>query len=148
MRRAQTEEPDSLVYVVRGFLGYLCLIILFGGVILIVQASMEVKRLRYQLTDANLEKMDLLEALRKVDNQISELERYSRIAEKVSSAMPQLGPPRHPAIELATPGLQKRSGPPETPFDLLQDNSPLAKLRNGWQAVRESARGWLRALIE
>lgn len=148
MRRMQTEEPDSLVYVVRGFLGYLCLIILFGGVILIVQASMEVKRIRYQLTDANLEKMNLLEELRKVENKVNELERYNRIAEKIGSALPQLGPPRHPAIELAVPGLQKRSGPPETPDTLLQDNSPLAKLRNGWQKLRETLRGWMYGLVE
>jgi hypothetical protein len=148
MRRAHGDERENLVYVVRGFLGYLCLIILFGGVILIVQASMEVKRIRYQLTDANLAKVTLLEELQKLDNRISEMERYSRIAEMVSGAMPLLGPPRHPAIELVVPGLQKRSGPPETPVDLLQDHSPLARLRDGWKSLRETVHGWLRSIIE
>lgn len=148
MRRAQGEEQEHLVYVVRGFLGYLCLIILFGGVILIVQAAMEVKRIRYQLTDANIEKMTLLEELRKIDNRISEMERYSLIAEKVSAALPQLGPPRHPAIELAVPGLQKQSGLPGAPVDLLQDHSPLAKLRDKMQFLRETVHGWLRSAIE
>ncbi len=146
--RVPADEQDNLVHVVRGFFGYLCLIIFFGGVILIVQASMEVKRIRYRLTDSNIEKERLLDELRKVNNRISELEQYNFIAEKVNQTLPYLGPPRHPAIELEVPGLQIRTGQSEAPEEILADHSPLARLRNGWQKLQQRFRGWIRDLIK
>lgn len=148
MRRPHAGEYDGLVHMVRGFLGYLSLIVLFGGVIFIVQASMEVKRIRYKLTEANVEKERLLDDLMKVNNKISELERFTYIAERLETALPHLGPPRHPAIELETPGLQTRTGPPEAPVELLVDHSPLARLRNSWNALRQTVRGWLSSVIK
>jgi len=148
MKRFHAAEYESLIHAARGLIGYLCLIILFGGVILIVQAAMEVKRIRYQMTDAYIEKIRLLDELRIIDNRIAELERYSLIAERISATLPYLGPPRHPAIELEVPGLQTRTGPPEAPLDLLADRSTLAWMRNGWHTMRQNVRDWLRSLIE
>ncbi|MBN2330117.1 MAG: hypothetical protein JXR73_23455 [Candidatus Omnitrophica bacterium] len=148
MRRAQTGEHDQLLYMARGFLTYLCIIIFFGGVILVVHAAMEVKRIRYSLTEANNEKTNLLEELRKINNQISELERYDLIAERIDAALPYLAPPRHPAIELKVPGLQTQLSWPEAPASLLEDNSPLAKMRRGWQRLQENMRTWFQTLIE
>ncbi len=148
MKRNRTDEFDSLINVTRGFLGYLCLIILFGGVILIVQSAMEVKRIRYSLTVAYEEKKELLVQLSKIDNRIGELERYSRIAERIETSLPHLGPPRRPAIELKIDGLVGRSSIPGAPSVLLQDESPLANMRKGWQNFRQSTYKWLRGLVE
>ncbi len=148
MKRNRTDEFDSLINVTRGFLGYLCLIILFGGVILIVQSSMEVKRIRYSLTIAYEEKKELLDQLSKLDNRIGELERYSRIAERIETILPHLGPPRRPAIELKVDGLVGRAGIPGAPSVLLKDESPLANMRKGWQNLRQSTYKWLRGLVE
>ncbi|MGC9326839.1 MAG: hypothetical protein ACP5I1_04325 [Candidatus Hinthialibacter sp.] len=148
MRRAQTEEHEHLLAMARGFLIYLCLIIFFGGVIMIVHAAMEVKRVRYRLTEAYYEKMNLLKELRKVNNEISELERYDLIAKRIDEALPYLAPPRRPAIELKTPGLQMQPTWPETPAALLQDNSPMAKVRLGWRRLQENMRTWFQTLIE
>jgi len=148
MKRNRTDEFDSLINVTRGFLGYLCLIILFGGVILIVQSSMEVKRIRYSLTISYKEKKELLVQLSKLDNRIGELEQYSRIAERIETSLPHLGPPRRPAIELKVDGLMGRSGILDAPHVLLQDESPLANMRKGWHNFRQSTDKWLRGLVK
>ncbi|MFB3784958.1 MAG: hypothetical protein ACE15F_01175 [bacterium] len=147
MPRKPADDFHTTIHVARGFLGYIWMIVLAGSVILIVNMSMEVKRIRYSLGEKNLEKIRLLDELRRVENRIGELERYHRIAELVRTQLPQLGPPRHPAIELVVPGLQTRTGLPVPAAPELEEPGLLSRVRKYWQRmgdwVREQVHRWI-----
>ena len=113
---SHTDERDHITRMVRYFLGYCWLIVLFGCVISIVQASMDIKRLGYQITGKIETKIALMEETRKIDNQISEMESYQRIADLLRQHRPELGPPKYPAIELKVAGLRERSGCRKPPW--------------------------------
>ncbi len=148
MPRKPADDFYTTIHVARGFLGYVWLIVLTGSVILIVNMSMEVKRIRYSLGEKNLEKMRLLDELRRVENRIGELERYNRIAELARSELPQLGPPRHPAIELVVPGLQTRTGLPAPAAPVMEEPGILSRARKYWQRMGDWARERLHSWIE
>ncbi|MEW6236172.1 MAG: hypothetical protein AB1656_12365 [Candidatus Omnitrophota bacterium] len=148
MNQAAANDYRSMVPHVRGIIGYFCVIAIFGCISLIVHASLEEKKIRYRMTEKNFEKMRLLEEIRQLNNRIGELESYQRIAGLIQEQLPQLGPPRNPAVELAAPGLRSGIGfsdylpmPPEKEgfFD---------GLRRGWDMTRKETRSWLQSLVE
>ncbi len=148
MPRRQAEDFHTTIQVARGFLGYVWMIVLFSSITLIVNISMEVKRIRYSLGEKNFEKMRLLNERRRVENRIGELERYNRIAELVQTQLPHLGPPRHPAIELVVPGLQTRSGLPAPVAPELEEMGILSRIRDGWHRMENWVRGKVHSWIE
>lgn len=148
MKRASTSDLDRRIQVTRCLIGYVWLIVLFSSVILIVQTSMEVKRVRYAMTEKNFEKMRLLDEIRRIDNEISELERFSRISNMVETNLPHLGPPRQAAIEIEIEGLEERSGLTTIPFVYQESPSLLSKIRHQWQEAEKQVRQWIRTLIE
>jgi len=148
MNRAADNDYRSAIPHVRGIIGYFCVIAMFGCISLIVHASLEEKKIRYRMTEKNIEKMRLLEEIRKLNNRIGERESYQRIAGLIEEKLPQLGPPRNPAVELAVPGLRSGIGtsdylpmPPEKEgfFD---------GIRRGWELTRKETQRWLQSLVE
>ena len=147
-RRRVRKDVEASIPVVRGLIVYLWLLILFGSVILIVQASMEEKKIRYRLTDRNSEKKDLLEEIRKVDNRIAELESYRRIGDLVEEQLPYLGPPRHPAIVIAVPGLTSPNLGNVKMVYVFEDRSWLTRFRQQWKKSQLQVMDYLQSLIE
>ncbi|MBI1387871.1 MAG: hypothetical protein GC154_05440 [bacterium] len=148
MGRKKEQRDDQAIAMVRLTLGYLWIVVLFGSILLTVQASIEVKRTHYRMTDKYYQKTALLDDLRKLNIEINELERYERIAEKIETEFPELGPPRHPAIEIGVPGLTtQRIG--HTPARLPEaETSWIIRMRNRWVETFHSVRGWLNALLD
>ncbi|RJP34258.1 MAG: hypothetical protein C4527_03145 [Candidatus Omnitrophota bacterium] len=149
MRRITTKgEQVYAVVVVRLFLGYICLILLFSAVILTVQASIEEKEIRYRVGERNFEKIDLLHQLSELDNQINRLESLQRISGLIEENIPMLGPAGAPAIELKVPGLTRYKGI-EHPAPYFEENQRFTvRLRRQWQATMEHARNQLRDWME
>lgn len=148
MGASNRHEDRAAVNAVRGLIVYLCLLATISSVILTVQASMEEKKIRYLLTDMNKTKKDLLDRLRKAENRIAELERYERVASLAESELPHLGPPRHPAIEIRTPGLSNApmgSMPMEYRFE---DQSWMARFRSRWREMEKAAGEYFLSWIE
>lgn len=148
MNRSSSDECQNAVKVVRAFFGYIWLITFFGCVILLVQASLEEKRIRYEMGKKNREKLDLLDEHRRYDIQIKELESYSRISALVETQLPQLGPPQKPAIEIKVPGLRSQTGFPDSGRPAVQDPGFLRRMRDRWRQFEASAWQKLRDLIE
>jgi hypothetical protein len=130
MRRKQKNDYEPLIPYVRGFIGYLWIVVSFGCITLLVQSSLEEKEIRYQLGEKNSIKMDLQDRIRQVQNEITELERYERIAQLVDEKLPQLGPPSHPAIEIPVAGLHVRSGIPEFQIPLREKDHWINRMRS------------------
>ncbi len=149
MRKAgKQKECESAVTVLRLTLGYLCLILLFGFVILAVQASIEEKKIRYEFGDKNLIKMKLLDEVREIENQINRLESHYRIAGLLDEHMPMLGPANAPAIELEVPGLTQVTDQAYRKAILAENQSWIRQIREEWQTVRARAWNWLRSWVE
>lgn len=147
-RKKRKADYEEVVPMVRMALGYIWLIALFGSVLFIVQAAIEVKRTHYHMTDKYNEKVALLDDLRRLDQKIFELERYERIDEKVRESLPQLGPPRHPAIEIPVDGLVTHRGAPvavELPPD---ETSWILKVRDRWMAAGARLKSIIKQMME
>lgn len=141
-------DYEILIPYIRGFIGYLWIVISFGCVILLVQASLEEKAIRYEMGARNLEKTKLMDELRQVNNQIAELERFERIDGLVKEKLPQLGPPRYPAIEIPVPGLQIQGGLPEGNLVVTKEETWASKARARWYNLNNKIRNWAKSLVE
>lgn len=148
MAKTAKNDYEMLIPYIRGFIGYLWIVISFGCVILLVQASLEEKEIRYQMGSKNLEKTKLLDELRQVNNQIAELERFERIDGLVREKLPQLGPPRFPAIEIPVAGLQLRYGMPEESFYVIKQETWATKARAYWNNLQTRISLWAKRLVE
>lgn len=148
MARTEQHDLSQPKKIVRYFIGYFCLVAFFGVVILIVHASMEVKRLGYESAKRISTKIDLIDELRQVENRIGELESYNRISALIDTHLPALGPPQHPAIELHVRGLEERDGVPESPDLPKPDNSILNTARKHWKETKQTIQKWLIDLVE
>jgi len=148
MSRKHSNETDHLVPMVRGIISYFCVITIFGCVSLVVHASMMEKRIRYSMTDKNFEKMRLLDELRKIDNQIGELESYSRISNLIEDQLPFLGPPRHSAIDIAVPGLRSHTEFSDWAIPEYHSDSFIDQFRYGWKEMQRKFRAGLQSLVE
>lgn len=147
-RRKQSPDYEPAVPMIRMMLGYLCLVALFGSVLLVVHAAIEVKRTFYHIGDRSRVKEDLISELRSLDATIMELERYDRIQAKVAEHLPQLGPPRHPAIAIQVPGLETHRG---VRVDLKlpdDETSWILNMRDQWRETGASVKQWLERLKE
>ncbi len=148
MAASHEKEFDPLKIPIRCFIGYFCLIAFFACVILTVQASMESKRMGYESAQLIHKKIQLIDELQRIENRISHLERYKRVSQLLEEHLPHLGPPQHPAIAIGVPGLQERSGLPESmPFP-PDDRGIIDQARKQWQAMREEAYKWMTKLVE
>lgn len=114
-KRRERDDYYSAIPIVRVALGYLCLLVLFGTVILLVQASIEINKARYYIGELNRDKFRLMDELRSLDNKIRALEGYERIASIVSEELPELGPPQYPAIVIEVVGLTDMGARPIAP---------------------------------
>ncbi|MDX9752379.1 MAG: hypothetical protein RBU29_00355 [bacterium] len=130
----RTHDPDyeSLIPYVRGFITYLWIVTVFGCVILLVKGSMEETDIQYQMGDKYLEKRKLLSDIQKVDNKIAQLERFERIGVLLEEQLPQLGPPKYPAVELPVEGLRN-------PKDLRASYPPDEMSENIFSHIRNQA---------
>lgn len=146
MARKQRSDIAGMVPMVRMMMLYLCILASFGTIILVVQASIEQKRIRYRIGELTSQKVELLEELRELDNRILWLERHEHVANVVSEKMPELGPPQHPAIELQVAGLTSYGNRPVSPNIQIQHTGILAELRRNWNALQTQMRGWLQRL--
>jgi len=147
LKRAHSDESENAVKVVRAFFGYIWLIVFFGCVILLVQASLEEKRIRYRMGEQNIRKIGLLDEIRRCDNRIKELENFNRIAMLTETQLPQLGVPKKPAIELTVPGLRNRTGFPKAVKPIPRDRGFLRGLRDRWRHIENETRQWMRELV-
>jgi len=149
MKRAyRGRDYESAVPMLRGLILYVCVIVIFGCIIALVQASMAEKRIRYHLAERFFENMRLMEDSRRLDNQIHSLESYERIAELVRERLPELQPPRYPAVELEVPGLSARTGAPDSVIVPEENPGWLTRFRRQWRGMEEKVRHWARALVE
>ena len=148
-RKKNTQNSyESAIPYVRGIILYLCLLTLFGGVILIVQAGMEEKRIRYQLTERIKDKRQLMEQVKKLDNRINGLESFSRISSLVENRLPHLSPSQYPAIVIQVPGLtlDNRENLPQ--ISLMEDNSWVSRFRIQWRKMEEKIQNHLKRMVE
>ncbi len=149
MRRNKLKaEYESMVPMVRMVLGYVWLIALFSSVLFIVQAAIEVKRTHYHMTDKYQQKVALLDDLRRLDQKIYELERYSRIEAKVKESLPQLGPPRHPAISIPVKGLFTHRGLPTAVTLPPDETSWILNVRDRWLETGSKIKNWAKRMLE
>lgn len=147
-RNKEIYAEDNTVQYVRGVIVYLCILCLFGSVILLVQAGMEEKRVRYNITDRITEKRILLSDIRKLDNRIAEMESFERIAEKVKEHFPDLKPPQHPAISIGVEGLSTNSRATQRIPNVYEDKSWLGNLRHKWRGLEQQVQDYLNHLVE
>lgn len=148
MRGSRSEEYESLIPVVRYFIGYIWLIVFFCEVVLIVHASMDLKKMGYTIGQQYKVKKDLLDVQRDLDNRISQMESYQRIAELIAQNRPELGPPKHPAIEIQVNGLLEQAGRP-VPIIMMQDNRGfLERSVETWRETQAKVHNWIQSLLE
>ncbi len=141
MNRANNKSDyERIIPVIRGTLSYLCLVALFGCITLIVQVALEEKKIRYQMTDLNFVKLELMKEIRDLDNRISELERYQRIAGLIEEELPQLGPPRHRVIELEVPGLKSENAFSDPTVYRREEKDFLGRMRDAWKSMQEGVK--------
>lgn len=100
------------------------------------------------MTDRNFEKMELLDEIRKINNQIAELESYQRISGLIEKRLPHLGPPRYPAIEISVQGLRSNTDTFDHPPLNLDDDGWLEQFRRRWNQVEEELKKGLKNLVE
>ena len=148
MARSTAREYEHAIPLVRGLILYICLIVLFGCVLLTVQASLRERDIRMTMTAKISEKKILLHEVQKLDIQIHALERYDRVAALIQKELPLLGPPQYPAIELEAPGLRARSGLPSSDSLVLDDQSWMGRFRKTWRGMELQMRDWMRAIVE
>ncbi len=142
------KEAESFVIFVRLFLGYFCLILMFGFVILTVQSSIEEKKIRYRISDKSFDKMELLESLHEVNNQINRLESYQRITKLVEQELPMLCPPAYPAVELKVQGLEMRGESTISSIDLNAREGIITRLHRKWKYAQNKIWNWIRSFVE
>ncbi|MDP8244671.1 MAG: hypothetical protein P9L94_11360 [Candidatus Hinthialibacter antarcticus] len=147
-RKKRKADYESSVPMVRMVLGYIWLIALFGSVLFIVQAAIEVRRTHYHMTDKYNEKVALLDDLRRLDQKILELESYERIEAKVRESLPQLGPPRHPAISIPVNGLIMHRGLPTAVTLSPEETSWILNVRDRWTATSSRIKQWAKQALE
>jgi hypothetical protein len=148
IRKKQMQPQDYTVQYVRGVIAYLCILSLFGCVILMVQAGMDEKRIRYDITDQIGVKRELLNENRKLDNRIAELERFERIAMLVEEEFPDLKPPQHPAISIGVDGLLASTKGYQRKPVVYQDDSWLGNARRKWRDMEHDVYQYLNSLVE
>ncbi len=150
MARRMTRKPpqDYTVQYVRGILVYLCIVSLFGSVILLVQAGMEEKRVRYQISLLIGEKRELMNDIRKLNNRVAEQENFERISILVEKHLPHLGPPQHPAISLPVTGLHQNGVDSENKPALPENNSLFNQMRKKWRSMETHLHDYLNEMVE
>lgn len=147
-RKKQIQPQDNSVQYVRAVIVYLCILSLFGCVILMVQAGMEEKRIRYDIRDRIADKRILLSETRKLDNQIADLENFERIAALVGEEFPELKPPQHPAISIGVDGILASGKTMQRKPVFYQDDTLLGNARKQWRDMEHSMYQYLNSLVE
>lgn len=147
-RKKQMQPQDYTVQYVRGVIVYLCILSMFGCVILLVQAGMEEKRIRYEISNRIGDKRELLNEVRKLDNRIAELESFERIAGLVEKEFPELKPPQHPAISIGVDGLLASNKTVQRKQVIYQDDSFLGNARRKWRDMEHDMYQYLNSLVD
>lgn len=147
-QKKEVYVEDNTVQYVRGVIVYICILCLFGSVILLVHAGMEEKRVRYEITKRIGDKRILMDEIRKLDNRIAEMESFERIAEKVKEHFPDLKPPQHPAISIAVDGLSNTARNNQRIPALYEDRSWLGNLRHKWRNLEQHVQDYINRLVE
>lgn len=145
-RRLQDIDRNAII-TVRIILGYLCLVVIFGTILLMVQSSIEVKSASYRKLEMAIERNRLNDDIRHLDRQIMYMERYDRIESMLDEHLPFLGKPVYPAIEIPVDGLTEYGNRPVAPAEWGQRNW-FSRMRNGIDIATDQVQRWMRALVE